>query len=202
MRPHPDGKPGKKIAVVLADLCAACGICAGACPSSTPFRSGEALVTGIDMPQLPVDALRAQVERSLAAGKRVIVFGCDRGARVAAAAGPEVATISVVCAAQVPPSFVDYALRAGAEGVLVARCPEHDCEFRLGSRWVADRLAGDREPHLRASVPRERLRVVEAALEDGAALAAALDGFRADLARVGARAREPRLKRSPVEARP
>jgi coenzyme F420-reducing hydrogenase delta subunit len=86
--------------------------------------------------------------------------------------------------------------------VLVARCPEHDCEFRLGSRWVADRFAGAREPHLRPSAPRERLRLVEAALEDGAALAAALEGFRVDLARLGAPAREARLKRAPAEVRP
>lgn len=202
MRAHPDGRPGKRIAVVLDDLCAGCGICAGACPSSTPFRSGETLVTGIDMPQLPVDALRARLERSIAAGKRLIVFGCDRGAPVGAAAEPDVAATSLPCAAQVPPSFVDYALRAGAEGVLVARCPEHDCEFRLGSRWVADRFAGSREPHLRPSVPRERVRVVEAAMEDGAALAAALAGFRADIARLGAAPRGRRVKRVTEEARP
>ena len=61
MAPHPD-KPGHKIAIVDADLCAACGICAGSCPSSTPFRSQEQLVTGIDMPQQPVDVMRRQLE--------------------------------------------------------------------------------------------------------------------------------------------
>jgi ferredoxin len=64
MAPHPD-KRAHKIAVVDADLCAACGICAGSCPSSTPFRSQQRLVTGIDMPQLPVDALRRQLEARL-----------------------------------------------------------------------------------------------------------------------------------------
>lgn len=53
MLPHPD-KPGHELARVLPDLCASCGICAGACPSSTPFRSVEQLVTGIDMPQQPI----------------------------------------------------------------------------------------------------------------------------------------------------
>jgi coenzyme F420-reducing hydrogenase delta subunit/ferredoxin len=196
MRPHPDGKPGKKIAVVLDDLCASCGICAGACPSSTPFRSGERLVTGIDMPQLPVDAMRARLERALADGKRLIVFGCDSGAKVDALRGPDVAAWSLPCIAQVPPSFVDYALRSGARGVLVARCPEHDCEFRLGSRWAADRLEGQREPHLRASVPRERVRFVEAAAEDAAALGRALADFRAHVAKLAEEPPHGRVKRA------
>ena len=195
MREHPDGKPGKRMAVVLDDLCASCGICAGACPSSTPFRSGETLVTGIDMPQLPVDAMRARLERALADGKTLLVFGCDRGARTDALRAPDVTAWSLPCVAQLPPSFVDYALRTGARGVLVARCPEHDCEFRLGSRWAADRLAGAREPHLRASVPRERIRVVEAAPEDVDALGRALADFRADVARLGEVSGHGRVKR-------
>lgn len=195
MRAHPDGRPGKRIAVVLDDLCASCGICAGACPSSTPFRSGEALVTGIDMPQLPVEAMRARLERALADGKTLIVFGCESGAGLDALRGPDVAAWRFPCVAQVPPSFVDYALRAGAHGVLVARCPEHDCEFRLGSRWAAARLAGMREPHLRASVPRARVRIIEAAAEDAAALAHAAAGFRAELARLGPAAPRGRVKR-------
>lgn len=195
MRPHPDGRPGKKIAVVLEDLCAGCGICAGACPSSTPFRTGERLVTGIDMPQLPVDAMRARLERALADGKRLIVFGCDRGADVTRVAGADVAAWSLPCVAQVPPSFVDYALRTGARGVLVARCPEHDCEFRLGSRWMADRLEGRREPHLRPSVPRERVRIVEAAAEDADALERAAAEFRAHVAMLGEQTVRGRVKR-------
>ncbi len=66
MLPHPD-KPGHELAHVIPELCASCGICAGACPSSTPFRSIEQLVTGIDMPQQPVGALREEMERKIAA---------------------------------------------------------------------------------------------------------------------------------------
>jgi quinol-cytochrome oxidoreductase complex cytochrome b subunit/coenzyme F420-reducing hydrogenase delta subunit len=196
MREHPDGRPGKRIAVVLDDLCASCGICAGACPSSTPFRSGEALVTGIDMPQLPVDAMRARLERALADGRTLVVFGCDAGAPLERLRSPDVAAWSFPCIAQVPPSFVDYALRTGARGVLVARCPEHDCEFRLGSRWAAERLAGTREPHLRPSVPRERVRIVEAAPEDAGALERAAADFRAELARMGEMPQRGRVKRT------
>jgi coenzyme F420-reducing hydrogenase delta subunit/quinol-cytochrome oxidoreductase complex cytochrome b subunit/NAD-dependent dihydropyrimidine dehydrogenase PreA subunit len=200
MREHPDGKPGKRIAVVLDDLCASCGICAGACPSSTPFRTGERLVTGIDMPQLPVDAMRARLERALAEGRTLVVFGCEAGASLEALRAPDVAAWRFPCVAQVPPSFVDYALRTGARGVLVARCPEHDCEFRRGRRWAADRLVGVREPHLRASVPRDRVRVVEAAAEDAGALERAVADFRRELARRGDAPHRGRVKRA-TEAR-
>jgi quinol-cytochrome oxidoreductase complex cytochrome b subunit/coenzyme F420-reducing hydrogenase delta subunit len=196
MREHPDGKPGKRMAVVLDDLCASCGICAGACPSSTPFRSGETLVTGIDMPQLPVDAMRARLEHALADGRTLVVFGCDSGASLERLRSPDVAAWRFPCIAQVPPSFVDYALRTGARGVVVARCPEHDCEFRLGSRWAAERLAGTREPHLRASVPGARVRIVEAAPEDAAALERAVAEFRAELARMGEVPKRGRVKRT------
>ena len=75
MVPHPDGHPGRELARVDADLCAGCGICAGSCPSSTPFRSTTALVTGIDMPQLPIDALRAQVRGAVESATRATTGG-------------------------------------------------------------------------------------------------------------------------------
>jgi ferredoxin len=181
MRSHPDGKPGRQLAVVDADLCASCGICVGSCPSSTPFRSGAQLLTGIDMPQLPVDALRRRLEEGLAAlkgGRKIVVVGCDHCAPVGRLAGPDVATLSLICSGMLPPSFVEYALRGGASGVLVTGCVEGACAFRLGTRWTEERLAGEREPHLRASVPRGRLATAWLPAGDGRALAAALDAFR------------------------
>jgi len=163
MVPHPD-KRLRQMARVDADLCASCGICVGACPSSTPFRSAAELATGIDMPSAPIGQLRRRLQRGLAAldpkALRLVVFGCDHGAQVAALAAPDVAVFSLMCTGQLPPSFVEYALHDGADGVLVTACPGTGCEFRLGQRWTADRLAGRREPHLRERVPRERLAVV------------------------------------------
>ena len=158
MVPHPNQKLGKELAQVNADLCASCGICAGACPSSTPFRSVRELVTGIDMPQLSVQALRLRLQQGLAASsaeRPIVVFGCDHGAPVQALAGADVVPLNLLCTGMLPPAFVDYALRDGAAGVLVSGCSEGSCEFRLGQRWTAERLAGTREPHLRGSVPPE-----------------------------------------------
>jgi coenzyme F420-reducing hydrogenase delta subunit/ferredoxin len=182
MVPHPNQRVGRQMAVVDADLCASCGICAGACPSSTPFRSAAELVTGIDLPAAPIGALRAQMQRGLAAlqaARPIVAFGCDHGAPIAALAAPDVAAFSLVCTGQLPPSFVEYALRDGAAGVLVSGCRPGGCEFRLGSRWTAERLLGLREPHLRAEVPGERLEVVWADAGEAAALQPALDRLRA-----------------------
>ena len=181
MVPHASGRPGRQMAQVDADLCASCGICAGACPSSTPFRGLERLATGIDMPQQPIDALRRRLQAGLAArtgAQRWVVFGCARGADAQTLAAPDVLALPLICTGMLPPSFVDYALRDGADGVVVSACVDGGCEFRLGPRWTQERLEGRREPHLRASAPRERLRFVAADAGDERRVAAALGELR------------------------
>jgi len=181
MVPHPNQRVGRQMARVDADLCASCGICVGACPSSTPFRSAAELVTGIDMPSSPIGVLRNQLQQGLAglSGEhKIVVFGCDRGARVAGLAAPDVAPFSLMCTGMLPPSFVEYALRDGASAVLVSGCRENGCEFRLGQRWSAARLAGTREPHLRGSVPRDRWATVWGDSGDESALRQAIDQLR------------------------
>ena len=183
MAPHPD-KPNHRIAIVDADHCASCGICAGACPSSTPFRSQERLVTGIDMPQQPVDVLRQQLEARVAqlhGRTKLVVFGCDKGADVTALSSADTATLGLICTGMLPPSFVEYALRSGVDGIVVSGCREGGCDFRLGMEWTRERLARRREPHLRALVPLERIEIVPAARGESARLAAAVSAFRARL---------------------
>jgi ferredoxin/coenzyme F420-reducing hydrogenase delta subunit len=181
MVPHPDRRVGRELARVDADLCASCGICAGACPSSTPFRSAAELKTGIDMPAAPLHALRERLRAALRQpGKRapIVAFGCDRGARVATIDQPGVVGISLPCSGQLPPSFVEYALRDGAAGVLVAACPESGCEYRFGSIFSAERLRGEREPRLRDQIGGDRLEWVAAAAGDEAKVLGALERLR------------------------
>ena len=186
MVPHPQ-RSARELAVVHPDLCAACGICAGSCPSSTPFRSMAELVTGIDLPQSPIGALRQRLRSGLAAlqvPRKLVVFGCDHGADVRAVQGPDVVTHSLVCTGALPPSFVEYALRDGAAGVLVTGCRPGGCEFRLGQQWTVERLSGAREPHLRSSVPPERVASVWAGAGEEGALVQALDQLRQQVARL------------------
>jgi len=184
MVPHPI-RSARQMAQVNADLCASCGICVGACPSSTPFRSAAELVTGIDMPAAPIGALRQRLTDGLAglgaAPQKIVVFGCQHGADVTALAGPDVLPLDLICTAQMPPSFIEYALRDGAAGVLVTACLEGGCAYRLGQRWTAQRLQGTREPHLRTGVPGEQLATAWADCGDADTLRSALDALRARL---------------------
>jgi coenzyme F420-reducing hydrogenase delta subunit/ferredoxin len=185
LQPRTDGKALPQQAVVDPDLCAGCGICAGACPSSTPFRSVEELATGIDMPQQPINALRLALERAIASLRgetKIVVFGCRSGADIASLATADTATLTLICGAMLPPSFVEYALRGGVDGVLITGCRYGDCDFRLGNRWTEERLAAEREPHLRPAVPVERVRIAWAGPTDGAALASEFRQFRTSLA--------------------
>ncbi len=191
MVPHPNARIGRQLAVVQADLCASCGICVGSCPSATPFRSVAELVTGIDMPQQPLDALRRQLQHQLEAvahERPIVVFGCDRGAQVGALGGSSVTTISLICIGQLPPSFIEYALRGGAAGVLVSGC--RSCEYRLGARWTEERLGATREPRLRASVPRERIALAWADAGDEPRLRSALSALQDRVAALPAPAEE------------
>jgi ferredoxin/coenzyme F420-reducing hydrogenase delta subunit len=163
-----DGRNHPREARVIDDLCAACGICAGACPSASPFRQRATLASGIDLPQHTVASMRDELDRRLAAAPGApVVFAC-RPARLRTDA------LAVECAAMVPPAFVQYALRRGAPGVVIAACREDDCEHRVGDRWLRERIAGLRAPSLRASVPRDRVRVVFCGSDD-AMLARAIE---------------------------
>ena len=163
MIPRTDQRHHRQQASVVNDLCAACGICVGACPSSTPFRRIEEIVSGIEMPDAPIVSLRHELQQKLAAmrgSEKVVVFCCRQAAEFEALADHSTAVIALECVGMLPPSFIEYATRLGAVGVTIAGCREADCEFRLGDRWLQERLEGSREPRLRAAAPRDRLAVI------------------------------------------
>lgn len=163
MDPRSDGLPFAHEAVVDPAVCVSCGICAGACPTSTPFRRATALIPGIDLPHRPLRDLRAEIDKAtaaLAGPSRLLLFGCDHGGQLAGFAGKDCATVSLPCTAALPPSFIDYVLsRNLADGIVITGCREGNCHNRFGITWMADRLARRRDPYLRARVPAERLLV-------------------------------------------
>ena len=165
MEPRSDGKDYETEAVVDPATCMSCGICVGSCPTATPFRRHSALSPGIDIPDLSAALLRErvlEVAERLQGERRVIVFSCRESAKAAKLKAQlnddETATLDVICAAQVPPPFLDFILsRKLADAVLVAGCAGGNCQYRLGAEWTEQRIARERDPNLRKRVDAERI---------------------------------------------
>ena len=174
MQMRSDGRAFEGEAVVDPDLCVACGICAGSCPTSTPFRRLSDLVPGIDLPDRSIATIRADTETEgarIAGPARIMVFGCSNAGVAVACRSSSVGVVSLNCTGQLPPSFIDYVISHKlADGVVIAGCSEGSCYNRFGNKWTTDRLAGARDPHLRARVPRERVAAVWAGRLGGAML--------------------------------
>ena len=163
MQPRSDGKAFTAEAVVNPDLCMVCGICAGACPTSTPFRRAGPIIPGIELPGHRISELREQsraASERLGGTNRALVYACSKAPRGKLEVD-NYEVVTIPCLAMLPPSFIDYVLsRDLADRVVLAGCSEGDCYFRLGARWTKQRIAGARDPYLRKRVPRDRLTVV------------------------------------------
>jgi quinol-cytochrome oxidoreductase complex cytochrome b subunit/coenzyme F420-reducing hydrogenase delta subunit/ferredoxin len=155
-----DGMHFPTEASVNPSLCVSCGICVGACPSSTPFRRTEDLKTGIDLPDYSLESFRDEtiaVAATLKGPSRILVLACEHGG----AANRQDGTIVLPCVAMTPPSLIDFVLsRNLADGVVVAGCAESACYNRLGVKWLQERFNNQRDPYLRKRVPRERLALI------------------------------------------
>jgi coenzyme F420-reducing hydrogenase delta subunit len=82
-----------------------------------------------------------------------------------------------------------------ADGVVIAGCAESACFNRLGVAWTSQRIAGTRDPYLRARVPRERIATIWASALETRRVAAQIATFTKDIAE------RPRQKlRSPSSA--
>jgi ferredoxin/coenzyme F420-reducing hydrogenase delta subunit len=165
MQPRSDGKAYETEAVVDPATCMTCGLCTGSCPTATPFRRHSALSPGIDIPDLGAAVLRENlldVSKKLQGGRRIMVFTCQEDSKSAKLRSTlndrETATVDIICAGQLPPSFIDFILsRDLADGIVLAGCSGGDCQYRFGARWTSLRMARERDPQLRKRVDNTRL---------------------------------------------
>lgn len=161
LAPRSDGQSYAAEAVVDPDRCLSCGICVGSCPTATPFRSAAVFSAGIELPQVPLAALRDELKSSaasLAGDDRLVVFACAHADPLDEALRRNAIVARMPCVGMLPPSFVDFVFaRRLADGVVLAGCPANACRERLGQRWTEERIAGQRDPWLRARVPRSRV---------------------------------------------
>ena len=165
-----DGAKFENEVKVNPDLCASCGICVGSCPSSNPFRSkNDLLVTGIDMPNNPINDIRDEVDSAIARLKgnnKIIVMGCENALDFSSLEAPNMHVVSLFCIGMMPATLVEYALAHGADGVFISGCRTGDCFFRYGNVWMDERFDGERQPILRKRADRSRIKVFRAAETD------------------------------------
>jgi coenzyme F420-reducing hydrogenase delta subunit len=170
-----DGRP-TAVALVDPALCVSCGICAASC---APMGVGPPGRTGRDQ----LADIRDFVARHRPRADQVVLIACAHGAGGAAAhASVDGAPVLPVrCAGSLHTSVIEYLVRSGAGGVLVASCPLRDCWNRDGVRWTEERMFHDREAELQARVDRRRVRMVEASAAEPEVVRRALRDFAASL---------------------
>jgi len=188
LEPRSDGHPRfTQEARVIESKCVSCGICTGSCPFSTPFRRTEKLASAIEMPHFGVQKMRDDVVEAigqLSGGEKIFVFACSHGAgkHISRLNRSGAAGINVECSGMLPPAFIDYALRRGADGVLLTGCRCGDCYHRLGNMFTGQRLNRQRKPELSRRVAPERVRFFMGAEADKAKLHDEIQAFQGALA--------------------
>ncbi len=176
-----DGAKFEHEVKVNADLCAACGICVGSCPSSNPFRQkNQPLVTGIDMPTMPINDIRNHVNAAiakLAGDSKILILGCENAVDLSSLESPGIQVINLYCIGMMPATLVEYALVNGADGVFITGCRTGDCYYRYGNIWMDQRFGGTRQPILRRRADRSRIKVARAAITESKRLRSELAEF-------------------------
>lgn len=142
----------KTVARVDPAMCVSCGICSGSC---APMGVGPPDRTGREQ----LHRVRELLVSEPVAG-RVAVVACRH------ALGNDLRTLEreglVVtsgCSGSVHTSSLEMFLHGGAAGVFVVTCPERDCLFREGPKWLEQRVYYEREAELQARVDRTQVRV-------------------------------------------
>jgi ferredoxin/coenzyme F420-reducing hydrogenase delta subunit len=148
---------GHPVARVDASLCVSCGICAASC---APMAIGPPEESGRD----ELARVNAFLTKHRFESTDVVLVACENGAgRLAGRSEADGAAVyPVSCIGHLHTSVIEYLLRSGVGGVLLASCPPRDCWHREGPKWLRERVYEGREAELRESVDRRRLQIVHA----------------------------------------
>jgi len=109
---------------------------------------------------------------------KIVVYGCEHGIDVMHMESDDTRGVKLICSGMLPPTLVEYALKQGADGVMVTGCRHNDCYYRFGNRWTRLRFAGERKPSLRGRAERDRILVHGGAEPDAPQIAKDLSAFR------------------------
>ena len=169
------GTRSEFVGLVDPAKCVSCGICSGSCG---PMGVGPLERTGRDQLKLVKDFV-AKVQPG---ADDIVIIGCFNGAGgrgVTEIAGAHVYPIT--CVGSLHTSVIEYLVRAGTGGVMVASCPPRDCWNREGVTWLEERIYNEREAELKNRVDRRRLRIVYAGEGERATIESELALFRSQM---------------------
>lgn len=178
MVPRTDGRDGI-IAVVEPSKCTGCDICAASC---APMCIGVDDLGGREQ----LSQVKGFLEQHRPGPDDVVLIACDRGSGGAGQMDrfEGAPVFPVPCAGSLHTSVIERFVNAGVGGVLVVSCNPGDCWNREGVRWLDERIHHDREAELKARVDRRRVLVGHAGAGEPHRVAALLEEFRSDLAKV------------------
>ncbi|MFZ5629482.1 MAG: cytochrome b N-terminal domain-containing protein [Spirochaetota bacterium] len=136
--------PHKFLVSIDTDLCSGCGICAGSCTydAITHVKPGA--------PQTEPDWSDARDKWvALVCQGRAHSLGlnADGGALRDYEAGTVLAVTP--CTGKLGVSETEKIRAGGAKGLIIGACPDGDCWYREGNRWLMDRIELKRKPNFR-----------------------------------------------------
>jgi ferredoxin len=162
------------VGLVDPDKCVSCGICSGSC---APMGVGPPERSGRDQ----LAQVKAFISEVQPGPDDIVIIGCSNGAagRQQEIAGARVYHIS--CVGSLHTSVIEYLVRAGTGGVMVASCPPRDCWNREGVTWLEERIYNEREAELKDRVDRRRVRIVFAGEAERPTIEAEVALFRSQM---------------------
>lgn len=161
------------VARVDPALCVGCGICSGSC---APMGVGPVGRSGRDQLRAVESFLRTRQPST----DDLVLIGCGYGpgADSTLAAQEGVVAYSSGCTGSVHTSVIELMLRWGVAGVYLLTCPDRDCFFREGPKWLGERVFEDREAELKQRVDKRRVRIGSFATSEAPAAGRAIAEFR------------------------
>jgi F420-non-reducing hydrogenase iron-sulfur subunit len=111
---------------------------------------------------------------------------------------PGVTLIKVPCSGFIRPSWLEFALRNGADGAFVCGCPLGDCFNRLGNNLIADRVVQMRRRLERQKIQPDRIGTIFHGLHEQAEFVAAVRQFSDRVAKLPAP--PPPARKAPAAA--
>lgn len=111
---------------------------------------------------------------------------------------PGVTLIKVPCSGFIRPSWLEFALKNGADGAFVCGCPLGDCFNRLGNNLIADRVVQMRRRLERQKIQPDRVGTIFHGLHEQAEFVAAVREFTDRVAKLPAP--PPPARKAPAAA--